>query len=577
MSDHRFWNILVYGLAFVFLATVFFLSDFGRILFPISAILLVCILIPYFDNHIDDSSHNKIFLYVLLFIMCVKIFFSPEDDLRHKDKQQSEAVGHFLKKANDSLYYTVKLPGKKAQVWGIPVSSSLYHNETKEFVSIREYAVLNSNPYAIKSFDADKEMFESSIVYDIHNYYHEKYVLVDNYYNAQLYPADYFDKYGLKVVYRAKVTSTDQLTSTIYLQYSNEYNQQQTIRLKNRERYRYGDDDDYDSYNANIIYGDVFGNKPYKVGDSVLIYKNIVRSRHEDIAIAAGPDDIDKYDYMDYFGFLFKDTIVSYQSLFEDIPQLKKHFVNDYKLYKYRTGNIGLAYLLKIKRTNGKTSYDYPVFYYFDEDGKIRIFELKMMIDLLKEGSNVLNMKVRDFTGSYAILLDYQDKIALKECSSRNDLLRFKYPVVKGVFNKHEGNNTYWYAKYTDPYQEGLPGFSPDTCYIVKTKNVKPNAMYSKVDVSVTTLDGRKYDITTSIPITSDVKYALLVKRKNGFVSADKQFYTPQYFEKLRDGYGIILEDTILTMREFVEDLKFPYEYLLMENDFHNSIRNKKR
>ena len=569
MSDHRFWNILILIVLFIFLYTFCLFPEGGWLLYPISAILIACILIPYFDAKIDDSIYNKIFLYVLIFTMCLKIFFSPEDE----DKQRAEAVGHFLKKANDSLYYTVKLPSKKAQVWGIPVSSSLYHNETKEFVPIREYAVLNNNPYSIKSFDADKEMFESSIVYDIHNYYHEKYVLVDNYYNAQLYPADYFDKYGLKVVYRAKVTSTDQLTSTIYLQYSNEYNQQQTIRLKNRERYRYGDDDDYDSYNANIIYGDVFGNKPYKVGDSVLIYKNIVRSRHENIAIAAGPDDIDKYDYMDYFGFLFKDTIVSYQSLFEDIPQLKKHFVNDYKLYKYRTGNIGLAYYLKIERHVGRPSYDYPVFLYYDEDGKIRVFELKTMMD----DSESSKMKASDFKEPYAILLDYQYKIALKDFSSRNDLLRFKYPVVKGVFNKHEGNNTYWYAKYADAFQDVLSEFSPDTCYIVKAKNVKTKAMYSEVDVSVTTLDGRKYDITTSIPITSDVKYALLVKRKNGFNSADKQFYTPQYFEKLKDGYGIILEDTILTMREFVGDLKFPYEYLLMENDFHNSIRNKKR
>ena len=416
MSNHRLWNILVCGLAFVFLAILFFLSDFGRILVPISAILLVCILIPYFDNNIEDSIYNKIFLYVLIFTMCLKIFFSPEDDLRHEDKQRAEAVGHFLKKANDSLYYTVKLPGKKAQVWGIPVSSSLYHNETKEFVPIREYAVLNSNPYAIKSFDADKEMFESSIVYDIHNYYHEQYVLVDNYYNAQLYPADYFNKYGLKVVYRAKVTSTDQLTSTIYFQYSNEYNQRQTVRLDNRESSRYGD---------------TFGNKPYKVGDSVLIYRNIVRSRHENIAIAAGPDDIDKYDYMDYFGFLFKDTIVSYQSLFEDIPQLKNHFVNDYKLYKYRTGNIGLAYYFKIERHVGRHSYDHPVFYYYDEDGKIRFFELRMMMN----DSESSKMKASDFKEPYAILLDYQDKTALKFLSSRNDLLKFKYPVVKGVFN----------------------------------------------------------------------------------------------------------------------------------------------
>ena len=125
MSKDRFWNILICGLAIVFLATLFFLSAFGRILVPISAILLVCILIPYFDNNIEDSIYNKIFLYVLIFTMCLKIFFSPENDLRHEDKQRAEAVGHFLKKANDSLYYTVKLPGKKSQVWGIPVSSSL--------------------------------------------------------------------------------------------------------------------------------------------------------------------------------------------------------------------------------------------------------------------------------------------------------------------------------------------------------------------------------------------------------------------------------------------------------------------
>ncbi|MBR4265602.1 MAG: hypothetical protein IKQ46_06045 [Bacteroidales bacterium] len=100
--------------------------------------------------------------------------------------------------------------------------------------------------------------------------------------------------------------------------------------------------------------------------------------------------------------------------------------------------------------------------------------------------------------------------------------------------------------------------------------------MYSEVDVSVTTLDGRKYDITTSIPITSDVKYALLVKRKNGFISADKQFYTPQYFEKLKDGYGIILEDTILTMREFVWNLKLTIEHLEMLKEEHNLIRNMK-
>jgi len=570
MSKDRFWNILICGLAIVFLATLFFLSAFGRILVPISAILLVCILIPYFDNNIEDSIYNKIFLYVLIFTMCLKIFFSPENDLRHEDKQRAEAVGHFLKKANDSLYYTVKLPGKKSQVWGIPVSSSLYHNETEEFVSIREYAVLNSNPYAIKSFDADKEMFESSIVYDIHNYYHEQYVLVDNYYNAQLYPADYFNKYGLKVVYRAKVTSTD--WRTMDLQFTNEYNQQLTVRLDNRESYRYGDDDDYDSYNANIIYGDAFGNKPYKVGDSVLIYRNIVRSRHENIAIAVGPDDIDKYDYMDYFGFLFKDTIVSYQSLSEDIPQLKNHFVNDYKLYKYRTGNIGLAYYLKIERHVGRPSYDYPVFYYYDEEGNIRVFELKTMMD----GSESSKMKASDFKEPYAILLDYQDKTALKFLSSRNDLLKFKYPVVKGVFNKHEGNNTYWYAKYADAFQDVLSEFSPDTCYIAETKNVKTKAMYSEVDVSVTTLDGRKYDVTTSIPITSDVKYALLVKRKNGFISADKQFYTPQYFEKLKDGYGIILEDTILTMREFVWNLKLTIEHLEMLKEEHNLIRNMK-
>lgn len=296
------WMVLFALLAVLLLAFWIFATDCRPVLFKCWAVAAGAAILLYFRKYlIHPLKYNTVtFMQYIIVAMCVKIALSPNDSIRQPDVVKYVRVGHFLKKENHSFFYQLS---NSSKIWEIPVSDSMYLDETEEFVKAREYALLEKEPFAIKSFDADEELFKSNCAYALHTHFAAEIHLADSYYFASQYPTDYYQQFGLKVVYRAKVVSFSD--NSIVVEYENEDNQkvQTSIYVKN----------------------------DYQPDDSLLICINISAEHSRGFKVAVNPDRMDLYKNMGNFGFQFSDTIVSYKTLYDEIPQLKKVFLKGEK------------------------------------------------------------------------------------------------------------------------------------------------------------------------------------------------------------------------------------------------------
>lgn len=295
------WMVLFGLLAVLLLAFWIFANDYRPVLFKCWAVAAGITILIYLHKYLngsikfDTSSAAKF----IIAVMCLKIAFSPNDSIRQPDVVKYVRVGHFLKKENHSFFYQLS---NSSKIWEIPVSDSIYFNETEEFVKAREYAVLEKEekePFAIMSFDADEELYKSNCAYFLRTHYASEKLLSNSYFFASQYPTDYYQQFGLNVVYRAKVVSSSD--NNIVVEYENEDNQkaQTSIYVQN----------------------------DYQPGDRLLICINNSAEHSRGFKVAVNPDRMDLYKYMGNFGFQFSDTIVSYKTLYDEIPQLKKVFL----------------------------------------------------------------------------------------------------------------------------------------------------------------------------------------------------------------------------------------------------------
>ncbi len=294
------WMVLFGLLAVLLLAFWIFANDYRPILFKCWAVAAGITILIYLHKYLNGSFDTSSAAMFIIAVMCFKIAFSPNDSFRQPDIVKYVRVGHFLKKENHSFFYQLS---NSSKIWEIPVSDSIYFNETEEFVKASEYAVLEKEPFAIKSFDADEELYKSNCAYFLHTHYASEKLLSNSYFFASQYPTDYYQQFGLKVVYRAKVVSSS--GDNVVVEYKNELNQksQTTIDVQN----------------------------DFKTGDSLLISKKINSERCDNFKVSINPVSMKHYRYMDFMGFQFSDTIVSYKTLYDEIPQLKKVFLKAYK------------------------------------------------------------------------------------------------------------------------------------------------------------------------------------------------------------------------------------------------------
>jgi len=365
------WMVLFALLAVLLLAFWIFATDCRPVLFKCWAVAAGGTILLYLRKYlIYPLKYNTVtFVMYIIVAMCVKIALSPNDSIRQPDVVKYVRVGHFLKKENHSFFYQLS---NSSKIWEIPVSDSMYLDETEEFVKAREYALLEKEPFAIKSFDADEELFKSNCAYFLHTHYASEKQLSDSYYFAKNYPADYYKQFGLKVVYRANIVELN--NTAIIVGYQDEYNQKQQTKIYIKNN--------------------------YKLGDNLLISKNIDIEKDRNFHVVVDSKDYCNYQYMDYFGFHFSDTIVSYKSLFNDVPQLKKMLLNDYKTDLYRFGNARVAFYLNTCETSDGD--EYPVYFYYNFNGALDT----MMVN------NQLNNKSQGLGN--ALLIDYPSKRILK-------------------------------------------------------------------------------------------------------------------------------------------------------------------
>lgn len=294
------WMVLFGLLAVLLLAFWIFANDYRPVLFKCWAVAAGITILIYLHKYLNGSFDTSSAAMFIIAVMCFKIAFSPNDSFHQPDIVKYVRVGHFLKKDNHSFFYQLS---NSSKIWEIPVSDSIYFNETEEFVKAREYAVLEKEPFAIKSFDADEELYKSNCAYFLHTHYASEKLLSNSYFFASQYPTDYYQQFGLKVVYRAKVVSSS--GDNVVVEYENEDNQkaQTTIEVQN----------------------------DFKTGDNLLINRNINDERSDYFQVAVNPDRMSQYRYMGYLGFQFSDTIVSHKTLYDEVPQLKKIFLTQKK------------------------------------------------------------------------------------------------------------------------------------------------------------------------------------------------------------------------------------------------------
>ena len=467
----------------------------------LTIIVIACYLLKY---HIFDGTRMFFILYAML---CLKIALSPEDSIRQCETFDIETVGHFVKKENNCFYYEIK-----SKIYEFPVSESLYLNETDEFVKVREYALLRLETKEIVSFDADEDVFRSNIFYGLKKHYATDIFVSDSYYFAKNYPADYYKQFGLKVVYRANIVELN--NTAIIVGYQDEYNQKQQTKIYIKNN--------------------------YKLGDNLLISKNIDIEKDRNFQVVVDSKDYCNYQYMDYFGFHFSDTIVSYKSLFNDVPQLKKMLLNDYKTDLYRFGNARVAFYLNTCETSDGD--EYPVYFYYNFNGALDT----MMVN------NQLNNKSQGLGN--ALLIDYPSKRILKSNLTQIEINKYKYPVQYDAGGNEIGNNTFSYARYSpNIYNQH---FKPKKCYLTKIKSIESkNCLYSNVKVILTHSTGKSEVVECTLPITDEIQFAILVQDENGYRSVDKKFYTEQYYNKLKEEAGFIFNDTIVTQNELLQSI----------------------
>lgn len=509
------WMVLFGLLAVLLLAFWIFANDYRPVLFKCWAVAAGITILIYLHKYLngsikfDTSSAAKF----IIFVMCLKIAFSPNDSIRQPDVVKYVRVGHFLKKENHSFFYQLS---NSSKIWEIPVSDSIYFNETEEFVKAREYAILEEEPFAIKSFDADEELFKSNCAYFLHTHYASEKLLSNSYFFASQYPTDYYKQFGLNVVYRAKVVGKSG-NNTINVEYNDEYQQTKQTAINNKDQ--------------------------LEIDDNILISRNIDIERDNEFQIVVNPEKYVNYAYMGYLGFIFSDTIVSYKTLFEEVPQLKKLLLKTHKTDLYSIGNARVAYYLNTcESSDGE---EYPVFFYYNFNGSV----------------DTMMVYIQSQRLGNAILIDYPSKRILKNRLSTEEIKKYKYPINFDANGNEIGNNTYCYAKYSPEIY--TQHFSPQKCYLAIIKSIKTiNDLYSDVKVLLNTPINKNQIVDCSIPITSDIQVAILVQEGKNYRSVDKRFYTEQYYNKLKDGSGFLFNDTIVTQEELLHSIPSMDSYI---------------
>ncbi len=497
---------------------------------PLFSLWAICAFV-FTIYYARDYSKTGISFLVMFLILCLKVIISPQGIMTQPEAVGRIAVGQFIQKEDGCFLYQTRKPDNKTEIWKIKVPPSRYNNETAEFMSIREFAVLEEKDqeYSIKSFDADRELYNSSIVCLSKNCYTESLSIANSYLHAQQYPTDYYEKYGLMVVYWARIVDVSGQNMT--LEYSDALSRVRRV--------------------------DIRGAKIGEKGDLALISHNVNSRISNNWSVVGFADGVDDKS-IGLYGFKFADTLVSKEYLFEEIPQLKKHFANYISRDQRNYGKIGLAYYLDLKYVpNGRLSdAPRPMYFFRDKEGDI----VSIMDYVYMESDLVDRLEKKPQRERRAVLVDYETGKVVNRELQPADYQRYKYPVSVNRFGEEIGNKSFAYAQI-ERYKY-LRYQGPSVCFCAKVDSLKSRNIFYDAIVRFRDLDGKQKSINFSIPepISSDT--IVVVKTNDGYEAADPKFNSKEYFDKIKGGYAFYFTDTILTGQEFLKAIPEAKEFV---------------
>lgn len=434
----------------------------------------------------------------------------------YQPKEREVAIGHFVKKDGNEFVYNIRRSDGKYDVVRVEVDHEYRTNNSAYFQQIRKVVLLRTNPGKIIEWEPSlKQIKDFKYAVKYTTTLDDELIGVNSFDFAKDHPRIYFENFGIDVVYKAKIK---------YIE--NNY--------------------------CTVVYKNIFGNQnevyfkcnPSKIkdADSILISKKI---KPDTTFTPVYFGLIEEYPAFNHICYSFPDTLLNAEMLNKNIPQFNDYIFNSSANNANNKFFASIGYFLRMNvypGGNGSTNYS-PIYLLRDLDGN----SLEIEIDTLLSTSAEM-----EYNDSICLIDAYRKKI-LKWRLSESDFEKYKYPIQIMYGGIEIGNNSYGYAK-NEP-EKFIKNYDVTMCFLA-------NASYSlkdginKCHISGKDNYGQKFDDTILITQSFHNYSQLIVYKKEGtYYPAEPQFQTDFYFEKIKDSFGYLFKDTILTKQELIEDI----------------------
>lgn len=435
----------------------------------------------------------------------------------YQPKEREVAIGHFVKKDGNEFVYNIRRSDGKYDVVRVEVDHEYITNNSAYFQQIRKVVLLRTNPGKIIEWEPSlKQINDFKYAVKYRSTIDDELIGVNSFDFAKDHPRIYFENFGIDVVCKAKVK---------YIE------------------------NDYCTVVYNTIYGDqketYFECKPSKIkgSDSILISITI---KPDTIIAPSFFGLIEDYPTFNSICFSFPDTLLSAEKLGKNIPQF-----NDYLFYS-RSENANnklfasIGYFMRMNvypGGNGTRHYS-PIYLLRDLDGN----SLEIEIDTLLSASGEM-----DFKDSVCLIEACSKKIR-KRRLSQSDYEKYKFPIQILYGGIEIGNNSYGYAKY-EP-EKYVKNFGVTLCYSAKVMSSSEVDGSYNLRISFKDNNGAKYDETIRVSETDvNLSNIIVYRKSDNFYPVESQFQTEYYYDKLKDSFGFLFKDTIVTKTELVNDI----------------------
>ncbi|MBP5367256.1 MAG: hypothetical protein J6Z01_02285 [Bacteroidales bacterium] len=504
------WHFIIIDILFVLLCI--FMLHITTVIYYILWTVVSFLSFLFFLKQKDNLRNNSNALIIIFALHAFFVYMGWSAVKFNIDDDFEIAIGEFIKKDGSEYIYKIQYVNGTSAYIDVDIDYNLKKNNPF-FHRIRQTVLLRTNPGQILEWMPNaNQLKDYKYAVSCKNHFYSEEIGVNSYAYAKDYPKLYFNNFGLDIVYKAKVVSN----------YTN--------RCKVN----------YVNYFGELIETDIYCNVP-NTTDSLLIYVKIK------------PDTNPVTNYLDTtfsktkiksFAVNFADTLIPIEVVLKEIPQIKDLLSTKYNEPSNNNLFVAIGYLFKFHtypNGHGARSYS-PVYITQNSEGKLVTIDID---DIVSSDS--------DYKDSICLINAYNNTI-IKKTVSQSDYQKYKYPVNISFNGNEIGNDSYSYAKI-EPYNF-IKHFGLNFCYLAEVTSVSEKEIINEIQLTFKDTVGNICIETILTNLPNEKSRKLIIFKKNGkYFPAEHEFQTEFYFEKIKDGFGYLFKDTILTKQELIKNI----------------------